>query len=239
AGCVQSVLFGGVNAAALRVLSRNGARVETPPGQTCCGALQGHGGDREGAQGLARRNLRAFDPDAVDAIVVTASGCGSILCEYGDLLRDDPELAGRARAFSAKVVDISKFLADAGPRPARLERPLRATYHEPCHLAHALKVRKEPRAVLRSIEGLELVELVESDWCCGSAGSYNLTQPELSARLLERKLDRIAETGAQVVVTGNPGCLIQIAAGARERGMDLRVVHPVALLDEAYRGVAS
>ncbi len=234
-GCIQSALFGEVNRAAVRALAANGARVIFPATQTCCGALQAHAGDRGTARLLARRNLEAIDPSAYDAIVLAVSGCGAMLHEYGDLLAGEPAYAARARAFSRKAVDVTAFLARAGLRRARHPAPQRVAYHHPCHLYHALKVRGEPLKVLAAIENLEAVPLQESDWCCGSAGSYNLTQTELSMRLLDRKMGHVRAAGAPVVCTGNPGCQIQIAFGARERGMDLRVVHPVVLLDEAYR----
>ncbi|MEK6710291.1 MAG: heterodisulfide reductase-related iron-sulfur binding cluster [Nitrospinota bacterium] len=234
-GCVQAALFGDVNRAAVRALAANGARVIFPGAQTCCGALQAHAGDRGTARLLARRNLDAIDPGQYDAVVLAVSGCAAMLHEYGGLLAGDPAYAARARAFGAKVMDVTVFLAKAGPRPAPHPRPQRVAYHHPCHLYHALKVRQEPLKVLEAIGNVEAVPLQESDWCCGSAGSYNLTQTELSMRLLDRKMGHIRAAGAPVVSTGNPGCQIQIAYGARERGMELRVVHPVVLLDEAYR----
>jgi len=234
-GCLQSALFGDVNRAAVRALAANGARVVIPSSQTCCGALQAHAGDRETARLLARRNLEAIDPSQYDAIVLAVSGCGAMLHEYGELLAGDPAFAARAKVFSSKVADVTVFLAKLGPRRARHPEPQRVAYHHPCHLYHAMKVRQEPLKVLEAIGNVEAVPLKESDWCCGSAGSYNLTQTDLSMRLLDRKMGHIRTAGAPVVCTGNPGCQIQIAYGARERGMELRVVHPVVLLDEAYR----
>ncbi len=234
-GCIQSALFGDVNRAAVRTLAVNGARVIVPYKQTCCGALQAHAGDRETARALARRNLKAINPDEYDAIILAVSGCGAMLHEYADLFADDPVLGPRARTFVEKAMDVTVFLSRIGLRSACHPRPQRIAYHHPCHLFHALKVREEPFRVLDAIENLETVPLRESDWCCGSAGSYNLTQTELSMRLLERKMENVRDAGTPVLCTGNPGCQIQIAYGARERGMDLRVAHPVVLLDEAYR----
>jgi glycolate oxidase iron-sulfur subunit len=234
-GCLQSVLFGEVNRAAVRTLAANGVRVVFPRGQTCCGALQAHAGDRETARDLARRNIGVIDPDVFDAIVLAVSGCGAMLHEYAELLEDDPAWAGRARRFSEKAMDVTVFLSRLGVRRAAHPWPQRVAYHHPCHLAHALKVREEPLDVLRAVENAEIVPLRESDWCCGSAGSYNLTQTELSMKLLDRKMDHVRDAAAPVLCTGNPGCQIQIGFGAREREMDLRVVHPLVLLDEAYR----
>lgn len=234
AGCVQSLIFAEVNRATVRVLTRNGCQVDVPRGQVCCGALHVHAGDPDGARALARRNLDAFDSDEVP-IVVNAAGCGAMLKEYGDLLADDPAYAGRARAFSARVRDVSEFLV-ALP----LERPdgqvrLRVTYQAPCHLIHAQRIAEAPLQLLRAIPGLELVSMAESDRCCGSAGIYNLTQRELSMRLLDRKIAHLAATGAQAVVSGNAGCLLQLRAGVRRAGLEMQVLHPIELLDAAYR----
>lgn len=234
-GCVQDVVFRGHNLATLRVLARNGIEVVTPAAQRCCGALCAHAGDPERARALARSNLAAFGDPTLEAIVVNVAGCGAHLQNYGHLLRDDPVWGARAGAFSRRVIDVTAFLARrplAGPLGPL---PLRVTYHDPCHLAHGQRVQAEPRALLRAIPGLELTELPEAAMCCGSAGSYNLTQPEMARQLAERKLDHVAATGAPVVVTANPGCILQLAAGARARGLELRVAHVVELLDEAYR----
>ena len=233
-GCIQSTLFGDVNRAAMRALAANGVRVVFPASQTCCGALQAHAGDREAARILARENLDAIDTGGFDAIVLAVSGCGAMLHEYKDLLAEDPVYASRAEAFSEKAMDVTVFLARIGVREAHHPSPRKIAYHHPCHLFHALRVRKEPLEVLSAIRNVESVPLKESDWCCGSAGSYNLTQTEISMQLLDRKMGHVKDSEAPVVCTGNPGCQIQIAFGARERDMDLRVVHPVVLLDEAY-----
>ena len=233
-GCIQSTLFGDVNRAAIRTLAANGVRVVFPAAQTCCGALQAHAGDREAARILARENLDAIDAGGFDAVILAVSGCGAMLHEYHDLLAGDPAYSSRAKEFSDKAMDVTVFLSRIGVREAEHPSPRKIAYHHPCHLFHALKVRKEPLDVLSAIRNVEIVPLKESDWCCGSAGSYNLTQTEISMQLLDRKMGHVKDSEAPVVCTGNPGCQIQIAFGARERDMDLRVVHPVVLLDEAY-----
>jgi glycolate dehydrogenase iron-sulfur subunit len=234
AGCVGGELFSGVNRATLRVLARNGISTVVPQAQVCCGALHLHGGDPQAARVLARRNLEAF-PDDVDAIVVNAAGCGTAMKEYGELLAEGP-LAERAKRFANKVRDVSELLVEMGLRSPHREVRERVTYHDACHLAHGQGVRQPPRALLAAIPGLVLIDLPESEVCCGSAGSYNLTEPRLATRLRERKVDHITATGATCVAAGNPGCLLQIRAGLRARGVDVRVAHPVELLDEAYGG---
>jgi glycolate oxidase iron-sulfur subunit len=230
-GCVGGELFADVNAAAVRVLTRCGVSVVVPTGQACCGALHVHAGEPDTARRFARQNLQAF-PGGLDAILVTAAGCGSAMKEYGELLADDPSRLP-ARHFAARVRDLTEFLAEL-EFPAPL-RPLnvRATYHDACHLAHAQQVRAAPRRLLARIPGLELVELSEADVCCGSAGSYNLTEPAMARRLRERKIDHVAATGASCVIAANPGCALQVQAGLAARGLDLRVAHPVELLAEA------
>ena len=233
-GCIQSILFGDVNRAAVRALAANGVRVVFPASQTCCGALQAHAGDRAAARILARKNLDAIDAEEFDAVVLAGAGCGATLHEYRHLLAAYPVYASRAAAFSEKAMDVTVFLSRIGVREANHPEPQKVAYHHPCHLFHALKVRKEPLDVLSAIRNLEIAPLEESDWCCGSAGSYNLTQTEISMQLLDRKMGHVKDSDASVVCTGNPGCQIQIAYGARKRDMDLRVAHPVVLLDEAY-----
>jgi glycolate dehydrogenase iron-sulfur subunit len=228
-GCVQSVLFPGVNAATARLLARAGYTVITPAGQGCCGALHLHWGAREEARRLASTNLAAF-ADA-DWIVTNAAGCGTALREYAHLLPDNPAAA----RVAARARDVTELLADALPGPLH-PLPMTVTYHEPCHLAHGQRVREAPRTLLRAIPGLRLVELAESDVCCGSAGVYNLMEPELAGELLRRKLDRIAETGAEVVASGNPGCLLQLRLGLAERGLAIQAHHPVELLARSVEG---
>ncbi len=232
-GCVMRVAYGDVHSAAGRVLARAGVAVVEVPEQACCGALHAHAGDHAGAVALAKRNVAAFESAGVDAIVVDAAGCGAHLKEYGRLLADDPAWRDRAAALAAKVRDVTEYLAALGDGAPAGRLRARVTYQEPCHLAHAQRIRAQPRALLRRIEGLELVEMAESDVCCGSAGSYNLTQPELSDALAARKADAIAATGAAIVVSANPGCMLQISAALRERGRDVEVLHVVELLDRA------
>jgi glycolate oxidase iron-sulfur subunit len=234
AGCVQRVFFSDVNAASVRVLAAEGCEVLVPP-QGCCGALALHAGREEDAKAHARALLDAFAATDFDYLAVNAAGCGSTLKEYGHLLRDDPEYAARAAAFAARVRDISEVLDTLGPVARRA--PLRATvaYHDACHLAHAQGVRRPPRNVLRSIPGLDLVPIPESEICCGSAGIYNLVEPEPAAELGERKARHIIGTGARLVATANPGCTLQIRAAAQRLGHPLRVVHPVQILDLAIR----
>ncbi|HEX6332080.1 MAG TPA: (Fe-S)-binding protein [Actinomycetota bacterium] len=228
AGCVQDRWYRGVNRATIRVLARNGWRVVVPRGQTCCGALNAHYGRLGTARRLAEHNLRAFAD--VDVVVVNAAGCGAHLKDVGDLLdRDD------ARAFSAKVRDVMELLADAGVEPPPASAGVeRVAYHDACHALRAQHLREEPRVVLRTIPGLEVVEVPDGDLCCGAAGLYNVLEPELSSELRRRKTESVSGTGADVVASANPGCTMQIAAGLRELGAEMPVVHPVELLDRAY-----
>ncbi|OGK98343.1 MAG: hypothetical protein A3D33_06060 [Candidatus Rokubacteria bacterium RIFCSPHIGHO2_02_FULL_73_26] len=234
AGCVQSVLFGAHNRATARVLARQGCEVVVPAAQGCCGALSAHGGEHAGALELARRTIAAFEAARADAVVVNTSGCGAHMKAYGHLLADDPAWAERARRFAASVVDVAEFLAREPLRGPLAPVSLTVTYHDPCHVVHGQKIRSEPRRLLAQIPGLSVVELAESDWCCGSAGLYNLTQPEMATRLRERKVGHVLATGAEAVVTANPGCILQIQAGLAARGAPLRVLHLVEVLDRAY-----
>jgi glycolate oxidase iron-sulfur subunit len=234
-GCVTEGLFARVNRATARVLEAQGCRVCVPRGQVCCGALHAHAGDLEGARALARRNVAAFE-SAGDAHVVTnAGGCGAMLASYSHLLARDEAFAERARRFSSRVHDVSQRLAGVGQREGARLDDFVATYDASCHLLHGQKAQAEPLRVLSAIAGLRLAPLEGSDVCCGGAGVYNLLEPELSSRVLAEKLRHVRETGAQILATGNPGCHMQIGAGARLAGMDLKVVHPVELLDESYR----
>ncbi len=235
-GCVQRVFFDPVNAATIRVLAAEGCEVVAPPGQGCCGALCFHAG-REG-EGLAyaRRLIDAFAPTGVETIVVNAAGCGSTLKEYGYLLRDDPAYAERAAAFSMKVRDITELLAELEPIAPRRPVPLRVAYHDACHLGHAQGVRRQPRTVLRTIPGLDLLDIPEADICCGSAGIYNLVEPEAAEQLGERKAHHILDTRPDVIATGNPGCLLQINAALQRLGVTIPLVHPVELVDASIRG---
>ncbi|QZA34280.1 (Fe-S)-binding protein [Hydrogenibacillus sp. N12] len=232
-GCVMDVWYADVNEATVRVLRENGYDVVIPKDQRCCGALHVHAGDRETGKALARANLEAFLSRDVDAIVVNAAGCGAALKEYGHLLAEDPERE-RAEAFAEKVYDVSEFLVRFGFRTPTGRVEATVTYHEACHLAHAQGIREAPRALLRSIPGLRLVEMPEADHCCGSAGIYNLTHPEMAEALLRRKVANVPAE-AEAVAMGNPGCMLQIASGLLEAGRRTEVVHTVALLDRAYR----
>ena len=236
-GCAQHAFFPDVNLATARVLAANGFEVVAPKGQGCCGSLMVHEGEREKGKTLARATIDAFEGAGADFVAINAAGCGSVMKEYGELLKDDPRYAARAAAFGRRVRDVSQILAEAGLRETLHPVNLKVTYHDACHLAHGQKVRSEPRALLAAVPGLQLVPLRDADFCCGSAGIYNLLHPEVAREFLNRKLDRLAETGAQVVVSGNPGCLLQIAMGLRERGIPMRAAHTVEVLDWSYRGV--
>ena len=238
--CVMDTMFPNINHEAVRLLVLAGCRVEAPVAQTCCGALQAHAGLRRTARRLARRNALAFDT-GFDAIVSDSAGCGAALRESGHLLEEGAD-AERGAAFSGKVRDVAEVLATAGLPPAvhtlssSIDRsqPLRIGYHDPCHLAHAQKVRNEPRRLLRALPGVELIDLPNSDWCCGSAGIYNLTHPEMANEQLEQKLDSIEKVAPELVVASNPGCLLHMQRGAKERGMRARMVHLVEVLAMAY-----
>ncbi len=237
-GCAQDLIFSPINRDTVEVLAENGCEVVTPPAQHCCGSLHAHNGELHLAAELARRNLDQFPPEQFDAIISNAGGCGSHLKHYGRLLADDPRYSERARQWDRKVRDIHEWLVEIGLRPPRrttAAAPRVVTYHESCHLSHGQRVVTQPRQILQQIPDLTLVELPEANWCCGSAGIYNLTQPEMARRLLERKLAHIRSTGAQIVATGNAGCLLQLILGVRQAGLPVRVVHPVSLLAEAYR----
>ncbi|HET9362786.1 MAG TPA: heterodisulfide reductase-related iron-sulfur binding cluster [Vicinamibacterales bacterium] len=237
-GCVQRLAFAGVNDATVRVLAAEGCRVVAVPAQGCCGALPLHSGSIDQARELARHNIEVFEAAGVDRIVVNAAGCGSAMKEYGELFADDRAWADRARAFSAKVRDVSQLLVELGePRAARRPIPARVVYHDACHLAHGQGVRAEPRALLQAIPGVELLTPAEADICCGSAGIYNLVQPEAAAELGARKARHIAALSPDMIATGNPGCMLQIAAAARGLGHDWPIVHPIELLDASIRGV--
>lgn len=232
-GCVMRVAYGDVHTATARVLARLGVAVVDAPAQACCGALHAHAGERADAVGLAKRNIEAFEAVVVDAVVVDAAGCGAHLKAYGHLLRGDPTWAARAAALGAKVRDITEYLAALPGEGPVGTLAMRATYQDPCHLAHAQRITAAPRALLRRIAGLELIEMAESEVCCGSAGSYNLQQPAMADALLARKLDAIERTGASVVVSANPGCMLQIQSGLAQRGRPLEVLHVVEVLDRA------
>jgi glycolate oxidase iron-sulfur subunit len=239
-GCVQDLTYSHVNRDTVDVLLAHGCEVVTPGAQHCCGSLHAHNGELHWAREMARRNIDAMERsagslDALDAIITNAAGCGSHLKHYDDLLADDPRYAARAKVWSARLRDIHEWLGEIGIVAPQAATPLAVTYHEACHLCHGQKITRQPREVLRAIPGLELVELSESTWCCGSAGIYNITQPKMSAKLLARKLEDIAKTGASVVASANPGCSVQLEAGIRASGANVEVVHPITLLARAYR----
>jgi glycolate oxidase iron-sulfur subunit len=228
-GCVQRVFFAHVNEATVRVLSAEGFDVVVPGDVACCGALWLHSGEEQAALARARTAIAAFSD--CDVVVVNAAGCGSALRDYAHLLADDPIWAERAEAFGAKVRDVSELLAESEPRAARQPVPLRVAYHDACHLAHAQGVRAQPRAVLASIPGLELAEPAEWEVCCGSAGIYNLLEPEAARALGARKARNLLDTGAEAIAAGNPGCVLQIGAQLKDMGRPLPVYHPMELLD--------
>jgi glycolate oxidase iron-sulfur subunit len=232
-GCVMDGLFNQTNRATDRVLAVNGYAIVGARGQQCCGALHAHAGDLDTARNLARRNIAAFERSGAEFIAVNAAGCGAIMKEYGHLLKDDPAWHDRAAAIGSRVRDVSELLAAAGPRQGG-PLPIRITYDAPCHLQHAQRVTQAPLSVLAAIPGLELVPLHDSDQCCGSAGIYNLIEPETSDAVLAPKLANIKATGAPFVATGNPGCLMQIGAGLIRSGMSARSIHPIDLLDASY-----
>ncbi|MDE0961683.1 MAG: (Fe-S)-binding protein [Candidatus Latescibacteria bacterium] len=236
AGCIQDIAFAEVNADTICALQHNHCEVLLPEAQECCGSLHGHNGELDTAKRLARINIDAFNAEDLDAVIVNSGGCGSHIKHYEHLLADDAEYAERAKEWSRKVRDIHEFLVEIELRTPECKLPAQqVTYHESCHLKHGQKVSDAPREVLRAVPGLQLIELTEADWCCGSAGIYNITQPEMSMQLLDRKMSHVRATGAKIVATGNPGCAIQIAHGGQRADVPVQVVHPVSLLAAAYR----
>jgi glycolate oxidase iron-sulfur subunit len=238
-GCVQREFFPQVNAATARVLAAEGCEVVAPREQPCCGALLVHAGEEAAAIELAKKTIEAFERANVEAIVTNAAGCGSNVKEYSHLLRDEPEYAERAKTFAAKCKDISQILAELEPRARRSALKLRVAFHDSCHLQHAQGVRSQPRALLSKIPGLELAEIPEAAICCGSAGIYNLVQPDAANALGDRKAELIAPLKADVVATGNPGCVIQLQASLARHGWKIPVVHTIQLLDASIRGESS
>lgn len=243
-GCVQDIALASVNRDTVDVLVANGCEVWTPPDQGCCGSLHAHNGEQEQARELARRNLDLFLPadgngDELDAIISNAGGCGSHLKHYHWLLKDDPAYAERAQRWDKLVKDVNEFLIEIGFRPPQpqddsSERP-KLTYHDACHLIHGQGISAQPRRLLETLPGFEFVELKDAEWCCGSAGTYSLLHPDTADAMLERKVGHVTSGGATVVAAANPGCLLHLRQGARQRGLDLRIEHPVTLLAEAYR----
>ncbi len=235
-GCVQDLVYPHVNRDTVDVLLANGCEVNTPRQQPCCGSLHAHNGELELAREMARRNIDAFDLNSLDAIITNAAGCGSHLKHYDHLLAGDPKYASRAKQWSSKLRDIHEWIASIGAvKPSAGGEERRVTYHEACHLCHGQKITRQPRELLEMIPGLQLIELPEATWCCGSAGIYNITQPEMSRQLLERKLRNIRQTGATVVASANPGCSVQLEAGIRGSTPPMEIVHPITLLARAYR----
>ena len=232
AGCIASVAFSELNHATIRVLTKNGVEVWVPAGQNCCGALQAHAGYRQEARKLARQNISTLLDDRFDAIVTNAAGCGSTLKEYGDLLREDKEHA-RAEQFAAKTKDVTEFLQALGLRKPARRLEAKATYQDPCHLAHGQRVRSAPRELLQAV-GLRLEEMPHPDQCCGSAGSYNVTQNELSMKILDEKMKDIGCTSAELLVTANVGCMLQLRAGMQRMGQHIPVKHVIEVLDSCY-----
>jgi glycolate oxidase iron-sulfur subunit len=239
-GCVQQVFFSHVNAATMRVLAAEGCEVIIPREQSCCGALMLHSGMEADATVLARKMIAVFETAKVDTIVINSAGCGSTMKEYGHLLRDDPAWAERAAAFSSKCRDISEFLCELPAQAPRHPLKLRVAYHDACHLQHAQGVCEQPRRLLAGVPSLEVVEIPEASLCCGSAGVFNLLQPETASQLGDRKVDNLLSTGAQAVASANPGCLLQLTSGLRRRGLKtMPAFHMVELLDASIRGVPS
>ncbi len=236
-GCVQREFFPGVNAATARVLQAEGCDVVIPAAQGCCGALSVHNGREPEAQGFARSLIDTFEAAGVDRVVVNAAGCGSSMKEYADLLADDPAYAERARAFAEKVRDVSEVLVELGPVAVRHPLEVTVAYHDACHLAHAQGVRAQPRDLLRGIPGLEVREIAESEVCCGSAGIYNILNPEPARELGDRKAANIVATGAELLVTANPGCLMQVASAIERSGHPMGMAHTVEVLDASLRGL--
>ncbi|HEY2791244.1 MAG TPA: heterodisulfide reductase-related iron-sulfur binding cluster, partial [Micromonosporaceae bacterium] len=229
--------FGDVNAATARVLAAEGCDVVIPRAQGCCGALSAHNGRPAEAQRFARALIETFEQTGVDYVIVNSAGCGSTMKEYADLLRNDPDYSSRAAAFSARTRDVVEFLAEIGPVAPRHELALRVAYHDACHLSNAQGVRAQPRAVLAAIPGLRVLEIPDGHLCCGSAGIYNLLQPEAAGQLGDRKADNIRRVDADVVVTANPGCLMQIGSALGRQGAPMALAHTVTILDASIRGL--
>jgi len=237
-GCVQREFFPEVNAATARVLRAEGCEVVVPKGQGCCGALSVHNGREGEAQRFARAVIDCFDRAGVEYVVVNAAGCGSVMKEYADLLADETEYAERAKTFAGRVRDISEILVELSPVAVRHPLPMVAAYHDACHLAHAQGVRSQPRQLLAGIPGLEVREIADPEICCGSAGIYNVLYPEPARELGDRKAAAVLATGAELLVTANPGCLMQVASSIQRQGGSIAMAHTVEVLDASIRGVS-
>ncbi|MBT5832765.1 MAG: (Fe-S)-binding protein [Candidatus Latescibacteria bacterium] len=239
-GCIQDIAFSEINADTIYVLQKNECEVVLPQAQVCCGSLHGHNGEIETAKELARKNIDAFNAETFDVIITNAGGCGSHLKQYDHLLSDDPNYAQRAKTWSSKVKDIHEFLVEIDFQPPKKNGGLQSvTYHASCHLSHGQKIKTQPIQILKSIPGIDFKELIESEWCCGSAGIYNITQPEMSMKLLDRKMNHIKSTGTHVVATANPGCMVQIDHGTERCDTPIQIKHPITLLANAYRSESS
>jgi glycolate oxidase iron-sulfur subunit len=235
-GCVQDVFFRDVNQDTIDVLDHNGYEVFIPEKDYCCGSVHGHNGNLLMARQLARLLIDIYESAGVDYLVMNSAGCGAYMKEYGHLLADDPEYADRATAFAAKIKDISEILTERGWKKPPDAMNVSVTYHEPCHLVHTQKISRQPRELITGIPGLKFIELPESSWCCGSAGIYNITRYDDALQVLERKMTNIRNSGAEFVVTGNPGCMIQLMYGAKKYNVPVQILHPISLLNKAYRG---
>ncbi|WP_417851458.1 (Fe-S)-binding protein [Thalassoglobus sp.] len=240
-GCVADAMFHHVNWATARVLQQNGCDVHIPRSQSCCGAIHYHSGQGDPALGMASQNQEAFDIQGVDSVIVNVAGCGSMLKDYGHIAQElgaESSTSTQLSQFASKVKDVSEFLAELGPLTPQHRVPMKVTYHDACHLCHAQQIRSQPRQLLNMIPDLEVVPLAESEICCGAAGSYNLTEPEMADRLGKRKTDHILDTGAQAVIMGNAGCSLQIQSTLKNQDRpDVKVLHPMEILDMSYRGV--
>ncbi|MGZ3504803.1 MAG: (Fe-S)-binding protein [Vulcanimicrobiaceae bacterium] len=239
AGCVQRVFFPNVNAATARVLRAEGCEVVVPPGQGCCGALSLHSGRADEAKRFARALIDRFDGEKLDAVVVNAAGCGSTLKQYGELFAGDPAYQDKAQRFAQRIRDVCEFVASIEPRAPRSRIDKRIAYHDACHLAHAQGIREQPRDLLRGIPGVDLVEIPEGDQCCGSAGTYNLLEPESAREIGDRKVENVLATNAELIASANPGCTLQIQSRLRARGKAIDAAHPIELLDLAIRRAGS
>lgn len=239
-GCVQRLFFSPVNQATVRVLTANGCEVVVPKTQGCCAALPEHQGQSEQAQALARQMIDSFENTGVDAVIINAAGCGHTLKEYGHILQDDPEYREKAKEFAGKVKDVQEFLATVGLTAELLpisDKPLNIVYQDACHLLHGQKISVQPRQLLRQIPGVQLREPIDAALCCGSAGVYNMLQPEVADELGQQKVQNLLNTGADLIASANPGCTLQITKHLREQEKEISMMHPIELLDYAIRGV--
>lgn len=236
-GCVQSVFFSKTNAATARVLAENGCEIIVPGGQGCCGALSVHSGRLSEGRDYARKLIDCFESTDADAVIVNSAGCGSTMKEYGEILADDAEYSEKAEKLAGKTRDIMEFLSEIGLTGELRELNLSVTYQDACHLGHAQRIKEQPRSILRRVPGLRFAEMAEASLCCGSAGIYNLVQPEMSRSLLDRKISNLKDMGVDYITAGNPGCLLQIEKGIKKLGLGIKTAHPVEILDWSYRGI--